>query len=122
LAPFPYGNSSAFPVDEPVNIPSGNFTHYEVDITLKSRLLLALARVYNSIDPYLSPFGRGWSSPYFARLEIFATSTIFINSDGSRVIFNRMGALFTPPPEVQLTLTLATDTGFWSVSQPGGRR
>jgi len=120
LIPYPSGIQSKFTVDDPVNIPSGNFTHLEEDLSLKARSSLVLARIYNSIDSNVSSFGRGWISPYFSRLGISDSNVEFINSDGAHIIFNRQGEVFSASEGIQLNATLATDTGIWSISQPGG--
>ena len=87
LAP---GYFTTLSVSDPVNIVSGNLVWPEVDFSLKSRLPITFARIYNSLDPHVGPLGRGWSSPFFSRLEILASDVIFVNSDGSRVRFKKL--------------------------------
>ncbi|MFZ2960716.1 MAG: DUF6531 domain-containing protein, partial [Candidatus Ozemobacteraceae bacterium] len=105
-------------VGDPVNTVSGDFILPETDLSLKSRMPLVLARVYNSLDSHIGPFGRGWSSPYLSRLEITASDVAFVNSDGSRVLFHRDGETITGPADTDLQLTIATDTGFWTLKHP----
>jgi len=115
-----YQNNNKIDVADPVNIPSGNFTLLESDLSLKSRLPLSIDRTYNSIDTSVSPFGRGWNALPFSRLEIASSTIVFVNSNGTRVIFQRVDDEYKSSEGVQLTLSLASDTGFWSVSQPSG--
>ncbi|MDP2362519.1 MAG: DUF6531 domain-containing protein, partial [Ignavibacteria bacterium] len=78
------GHIAGLSMSDPVNMVSGNYSYSEVDLTLKSRMPLTLARIYNSLDATIGSFGSGWSSPYFSRLEFVASDVLFINSDGSR--------------------------------------
>lgn len=114
------GYLSSIAVGDPVNTSSGNFVFPETDLTLKARLPLVLARIYNSLDSQDKGFGRGWSSPYFSRLEFVASDVIFVNSDGSRLLFSNKNGTYKAPETSELKIALATDTGFWSVSHPNG--
>jgi RHS repeat-associated protein len=120
MPPFPLGYFSTLSVSDPVNIVSGNYSWSSIDLTLKARLPLTLARIYNSLDGRTGPFGRGWSSPYLARLEIYPADVVFVNSDGSGVRFTKAGDAYQPPAGVDLRLGLATDTGYWTISTPQG--
>jgi len=120
MPPFPPGYFSTLSVSDPVNIVSGNYSWSSIDLSLKARLPLTLARIYNSLDSRTGPFGRGWSSPYLARLEIFPSDVVFVNSDGSGVRFTKVGDAYQPPVGVDLRLGLATDTGCWTVGTPQG--
>lgn len=120
MPPFPPGYFSTLSVSDPVNIVSGNYSWSSIDLSLKARLPLTLARIYNSLDAHTGPFGRGWSSPYLARLEFYPADVVFVNSDGSGVRFQKAGDSYQPPAGVDLRLGLATDTGYWTVGTPQG--
>lgn len=120
MPPFPPGYFSTLSVSDPVNIVSGNYSWSSIDLSLKARLPLTLARIYNSLDARTGPFGRGWSSPYLARLEFYPGDVVFVNSDGSGVRFAKAGDAYQPPVGVDLRLGLATDTGYWTVGTPQG--
>jgi len=120
LANLSEGYFDGLTISDPVNILSGNFLWSTVDFSVKSRIPLVLARVYNSFDSNVGPLGRGWSAPYLSRLGFLASDVIFINSDGSRVFFQNQGTTYMPPIGVELRLSLATDTGFWSITHPHG--
>jgi len=105
---------------DPVGIPSGNFILPEIDLTLNSRFPLVLARIYNSLDPQVGPFGRGWSTPFTSHLEFVASDIAFVNSDGSRILFAKTNDQFKAPDWSELRLSYATDTAYWSVSHPNG--
>lgn len=111
---------SGFPVGDPVHIAFGNYILPVTDLSLKARFPLVLARVYNSLDPAIGPFGRGWSSPLFTRLEITADTVVFVNSDGSRVPFQNQQGNHVGPTWTDLRLSFSPDTGFWTVSHPTG--
>ncbi|MDP2815412.1 MAG: DUF6531 domain-containing protein, partial [Rectinemataceae bacterium] len=114
------GNLGRIMVDDPVNIAFGNFFHSEVDLTLKGRHPLTLARCYNSLDTHKGAFGRGWSSPYGARLDINENEVLFVNSDGSRFRFQKQGAEYQAPAGCPLRLTFNSDTDFWVLTHPHG--
>jgi len=114
------GYSGGIGLSDPVDIFSGNYIYPEIDLSLKSRLSLTLARVYNALDPYEGPFGRGWSSPFLMRIEMLASDALFVNSDGSRVLFTKTGNGFQAPYWTDLRLGLATDTGYWRLNHPYG--
>ena len=112
--------AKAVTISDPVNVSSGNFVLSQVDLNLKSRYNLTLARIYNSLDPRITAFGRGWSSPFLVNLEISADKVVFTNSDGARLLFNRSGNLFTPVAVTDLGLTFNSDTGFYTLAHPHG--
>ncbi|PKK88231.1 MAG: hypothetical protein CVV64_19735 [Candidatus Wallbacteria bacterium HGW-Wallbacteria-1] len=112
--------AKAVTISDPVNVSSGNFVLPQVDLRLKSRYNLTLARIYNSLDPRITAFGRGWSSPYLVNLEISADQVVFTNSDGTRLLFNRSGSLFTSVVATDLDLTFNSDTGFYILAHPHG--
>ena len=105
-------------ISDPVNPVNGNFVLAETDLQLQSRIPLTVYRVYNSLDTYKGPFGRGWSSIFFSRLEINATSVQFINSDGSGVLFRKNGNSYQGPDTTELKLVYSADTGFWGLTHP----
>ncbi|MBF0547233.1 MAG: RHS repeat protein [Candidatus Riflebacteria bacterium] len=114
------GYFQSLSVGDPVNIVSGNYTLAQIDLTLKARNSLTLARIYNSLDSNIGPFGRGWSSPYLSHLDIRDTSVAFFNSDGSRILYQKQGSAYVGPSDIDLSLSVSTDTGFWALRRPDG--
>ncbi|HOI92804.1 MAG TPA: RHS repeat-associated core domain-containing protein [Candidatus Rifleibacterium sp.] len=114
------GDVVDFSISDPVNTSSGNFVLPAVDFTLKDRRSFSVARIYNSLDPKVTLFGRGWSSPLLVNLEIAAENVVFTNSDGSRLLFNRNGNTFTPVSSTDLKLEYNADTEFYTLSHPHG--
>ena len=117
---LPQGYFSSLAVGDPVNTSSGNFALPTVDFTLKGRRSFAVARIYNSLDPKVTLFGRGWSSPLLVNLEIATENVVFTNSDGSRLLFNRNGNTFAPASSTDLKLEYNADTEFYTLSHPHG--
>ncbi|MBF0503248.1 MAG: hypothetical protein HQM09_24210, partial [Candidatus Riflebacteria bacterium] len=107
-------------IDDPVSITSGNFSDAEMDLILKSRLSIRLARVYHSLSGVTSSFGNGWHSPFTAKLEFLASDVLFINGDGSRVLFHNVDGSFKSADGVILRLTYDQNTKHWLVSNPRG--
>jgi RHS repeat-associated protein len=105
---------------DPVNIAFGNFLHSEVDLTLKSRQPITVARIYNSLDNHIGMFGRGWSSPYASRLEFVDSGVLFVNADGSRLFFSEESGTYVGPEGSNVSLASAPATGFWTIKQPSG--
>jgi YD repeat-containing protein len=114
------GFTTGLVLSDPVNIVSGNFVVPEEDLSIRSRLPLVMARIYNSLDPHVGAFGRGWSSPFLARLEFQDSAVVFVNSDGSRVLFSKTGTTYQAPGWSDLRLAFDANTDFWSVSHPNG--
>ncbi|MBU1109987.1 MAG: hypothetical protein KKB51_25120 [Candidatus Riflebacteria bacterium] len=112
--------ATAITVSDPVNVSTGNFVLSQADLTLKSRYNLTLARIYNSLDPRVGPFGRGWSSPLLVNLQITDDSILFTNSDGSKLRFTIDGNTFTPASPSDLKLTYNSDTDFYTLAHPHG--
>ena len=112
------GYTAGLSLSDPVDIFSGNFNHAEVDLSLKARYPLTLARIYNSLDASVGPFGRGWASPYLARIEKLALDAVFVNSDGSRVLFKNTGPGYQGPTWTDLQLEWVPDAGYWKLWQP----
>ncbi|MGM0598537.1 MAG: DUF6531 domain-containing protein, partial [Candidatus Rifleibacteriota bacterium] len=117
---LPQGYFSSLAVGDPVSTSSGNFNLPEVDFTIKDSRSFAIARIYNSLDPKISLFGRGWSSPLFVNLEIAENYVIFTNSDGSRLLFNIEGNNYTPASPTDLKLEFNPNTEFYTLSHPTG--
>jgi RHS repeat-associated protein len=117
---LPNGYFEAIAVSDPVNTSSGNFVLPEIDFTLKSRHNFVLARIYNSLDPVVDSFGRGWSSPLLVNLEITDNYVTFTNSDGSKLLFNKAGNAFTPASPTEVKLEYNSDTEFFTLSHPTG--
>lgn len=117
---LPQGYFSSLAVGDPVNTSSGNLNLPVVDFTLKDRRSFAVARIYNSLDPRVTLFGRSWSSPLLVNLEIATENVVFTNSDGSRLLFNRNGNSFTPVSPTDLKLEYNADTEFYTLSHPHG--
>ena len=109
-----------FSVGDPVNAVSGNFVWQEADLSLNSHQPLTQIRTYNSLDTNQTVLGRGWNSIITTRLEILDTTVTFINPDGAPIIFDKVGNELKGPPELPVTLSLATDTGFWALTHPNG--
>ena len=107
-------------VGDPVNLVSGNYNHAQIDLSLKSRNALTLARIYNSLDVEVGPFGRGWSCPYLSHLVIHDTTVTFVNSDGSRMLFTKQGDSYVGPTDIDLSLSFSTDTNLWAIRRPDG--
>jgi len=105
---------------DPVNIKSGSFYLSEKDLTLKSRLPLSLARAYNSKDPNIGPFGRGWSTSFGARLVIGDSDVVFIDGDGSRIVFRLENGVFVGSANSTLRLTKDSGSGQWCATNPRG--
>lgn len=115
------GYFASLAVSDPVNIAFGNFIHPEIDLKFNSRKGLVLARIYNSLDGRIGPFGRGWSSPYLSRLAITSNLVVLIKSDGGRTQFiSTDGQTFSAPANSELKLVYQPDTTFWVVSHPNG--
>jgi len=115
------GYSNGLSLSDPVNIVSGDFFVPEVDLSLKSRYPLTLARIYHSLDPRVGLFGRGWSSPFTTRLEFLSDGdVVFVNSDGSHMLFRKQGDAFVGPETTDLRLAHNADTGLWELSHPHG--
>ncbi|PKK88218.1 MAG: hypothetical protein CVV64_19660 [Candidatus Wallbacteria bacterium HGW-Wallbacteria-1] len=117
---LPDGYFSSIAVGDPVNTSSGNLSVPEVDFTIKDRRSFAVARIYNSLEPEIGSFGRGWSSPLLVNLEITDDYVVFTNSDGSRLLFNRTGASFASAAPTDLKLEYNADTEFYTLSHPTG--
>ena len=117
---LPQGYFSSIAVGDPVNTSSGNLSLPEVDFTLKGRRSFAIARIYNSLEPKVSLFGRGWSSPLFVNLEISSDFVVFTNSDGSKLLYNKIGNVFTSATPTDLKLEYSSDTEFYTLSHPTG--
>ncbi|MGM0599465.1 MAG: DUF6531 domain-containing protein, partial [Candidatus Rifleibacteriota bacterium] len=114
------GYFSTLNISDPVNIVSGNYIWQHEDLILKSRMKLDLARIYNSLDRYNGDFGRGWSSHYLSRLVFQTNAVIFVNSDGSRVKFEREGDNFTVENGIELKLQYNPDSELYTLSHPYG--
>ncbi|MBF0407960.1 MAG: hypothetical protein HQM10_11435 [Candidatus Riflebacteria bacterium] len=114
------GYTAGLNLSDPVNIVSGNFILSNVDLSLKSRLPLTLARIYNSLDSNIGLFGRGWSSPYLSHLEFIASDVVFVNSDGSKSFFKYSDGAYVGHISSNLQLSVATDTNLWRLFIPGG--
>ncbi|MEO8697918.1 MAG: DUF6531 domain-containing protein, partial [Acidimicrobiales bacterium] len=105
-----------------VNTLVGNmvFTEYDVKINTPGPQL-ALSRTYNTLDTAKGPFGRGWSSPYFVRLDYKNPNMEVQYPDGRREVHTPTsgtgGTLFTDP------FTAANGTAWnstnWSTSAAG---
>ena len=115
------GILAPFAVADPVNVMSGNFALPEVDLKLKARDPIVLARIYNSLDPRVTPFGKGWSSPFFTRLTIATTSVTFINADGSGLTFPKVNGVYQAPENSDLKLITPDANGFWSIQHASGK-
>jgi len=120
LLSLPDGYFAKVAVGDPVSTSSGNFSLPEVDFALKDRRTFTIARVYNSLEPKVGSFGRGWSSPLLVNLAISNDYAIFTNSDGSRLRFNKVGSIFTPVSPTDLKLEYDATTEFYTLSHPNG--
>ena len=118
---LPNGEMPSVGIADPVNTSSGNFSLSKVDFTIKDRRSFALARIYNSLDPKISSFGRGWSSPLLVNLEVNNDYVIFTNSNGSKLLFDKTGDSFSPAVSTDLTLEYSAETGFYTLSHPTGQ-
>lgn len=105
-------------VGDPVNLVSGNLYTTETDMILKSRLPLTLQRSYNSVDPQVYSFGRGWTCPYFSHLEISDSAIIFVLPDGGRKLFTITDGSIENPIGSNLQLSAHGDG--WQIANPGG--
>jgi RHS repeat-associated protein len=105
-------------VGDPVNLVSGNLYTTETDMVLKSRLPLTLQRSYNSVDPQVYLFGRGWLSPYSSHLEINDSAIIFVQPDGGRKLFTITDGIIDNPIGSNLKLSIHGDG--WQIVNPGG--
>ena len=114
------GHPSGISVADPVNIVSGNFFLSETDMRLKSRIPLQLIRNYNSIVKDKTLFGRGWTSLFSAKLILSDSHVVFVNADGSRILFVATGDTYTPTAGHDAKLTRFDSTGLWSVAVPQG--
>jgi|GEM_PF-6330006 len=114
------GYVSGVLVGDPVNAVSGNYSLPVIDLRLKSRIPLVLSRVYNSLDKTSGPFGRGWSSLYFTRLENTSATPSLKLSDGSKVLFEKQGDVFVSDPAYGLRLSFSDSTNFWVVTNSQG--
>jgi YD repeat-containing protein len=114
------GSPGPVNVADPVNIVSGNFFFPVLDLTLKSRLPLKVIRSYNSIDTFVTSFGRGWASPYTSHLRIQDDCVVFVNSDGSQIKFEGSDNNYSTPDGHDVKLTHSDDTGLWSLALPQG--
>lgn len=114
------GHLGAISVSDPVNIVSGNFFLSAQDLSLKAKVPVVLARIYNSLDITDRAFGKGWSSSFFAHLKFQNDDVAFYNSDGSRILFNLSGNEYVTSNKYDITLNHSDDTGFWVISTPKG--
>ena len=109
-------------IDDPVNIVSGNLVYPVIDGKLKSRHPLVLARVYNSLDTVVTPFGRGWSSPWFVNLKTVSAGVVITNSDGSRLLFRKENDVYHAPDGYDATLIYSEETGLWTLKHGSGNQ
>ena len=107
-------------VGDPVNIVSGNYSLPKIDLRLKSRISLVLSRVYNSLDKNSGPFGRGWSSLFFTKLENTSATPTLKLSDGSKVLFTKQGSNYVSEPAYGLQLSYSDATTLWLLTNPQG--
>lgn len=105
-------------VGDPVNLVSGNLYTTETDLLLKSRLPLTLQRTYNSVDPQIYLFGRGWTCPYSSHLEISDSAIVFVQPDGGRKLFELSSNSIVNPIGSNLQLSICGDG--WQIINPSG--
>ncbi|HEX6752399.1 MAG TPA: RHS repeat-associated core domain-containing protein [Solirubrobacterales bacterium] len=99
---------------DPINCATGNLTEEQTDIApLGGRGPdLGITRTYNAQlaaeQETAGPYGYGWTGPYSAHLVIdeeAETPTATVHHDnGSAIVFNIVGATYTPGDWVQATL------------------
>ena len=110
-------------VGDPVNIQSGNFIFAEIDGILKSKQTLSIARIYNSADDFIWPFGRGWSSPVSPSLVQTNEGRMFFNSDGSRILFKNQGnAVYLAHGKPRLQLHFDDNLYQWILIHSSGKK
>jgi len=82
-----------------VHIGSGNFVDTTTDVEIATvGPDLKLERTYNSLDPRVGLFGRGWSTPYEARIEDGVGVATVVYGDGRRERHSRQpDGTYTPP-------------------------
>ncbi|MDD2997748.1 MAG: DUF6531 domain-containing protein [Candidatus Riflebacteria bacterium] len=120
LPSSPQGNIGAMMLGDPVNSSSGNLTLPEIDFTIKDSRSFAIARIYNSLDHKTGLFGRGWSSPLLVNLKTTDNSVVFTNSDGSKLLFNKLSSNFVAAKPTELKLEYNSDTEFYTLTHPTG--
>ena len=78
--------------EDPVNTATGNFIEVEDDLVFVGAAAdLSLVRTYNSFNPEVGAFGRGWSSIADAGLSFTDEAARFRRADGAVVVFPRLG-------------------------------
>ncbi|HEU4890865.1 MAG TPA: RHS repeat-associated core domain-containing protein [Vicinamibacterales bacterium] len=77
---------------DPVNLPTGVFTHEMTDLVVPDVLPLVLTRSYNSQDPYNRAFGTGMSHSFglFQHSEAWPSQVDLYLPDGAKVHFDRI--------------------------------
>ena len=79
-------------VNDPVNSATGNFLEPENDLPFPdATALLAMTRMYNSLDERGGVFGVGWSSVLDTALQLTDEEARFVQPDGRQIVFGRDG-------------------------------
>jgi RHS repeat-associated protein len=98
-----------------VNTSTGNFAHQWDDLSIPGPgPSLSVRRVYNSLDTYVGPLGKGWSLSYDMRLTSMATNVVEMKvEDGRRDRYISSNAEdFIPPPGVNATFVRNGDGSY----------
>ena len=113
--------------NDPVNIATGNFIEYELDLAFDNTAATALSleRMYNSLTvahPKILPsgiFGPGWCSTLDTRLNFTSESAQWYTKDGRILHFSRSGDGYdrTPQEPWWLTKVLPNDELYEWITQ-----
>jgi RHS repeat-associated protein len=98
-----------------VNTATGAFTRVEPDLSMASfGVPFASARVYNSANTAVGPFGPGWIWNYDMRVTASAEGAVVRGDDGAEVVYRLVDGAYVKPAGVRSTLR-RTAAGGWEL-------
>jgi YD repeat-containing protein len=113
-SPCGAGPQSGIPIDP----STGNVTDTETDYTTSGQNPLAFTRYYNSFQPpltYAGGMGTQWRTNYDRYLQLTSSSVVIAERpNGNQIIFTLVGSTWTPPTDVDMTLTNSGST--WTLT------
>ena len=97
-----------------VNTGLGGYVTSQIDVSVATvGPALEVSRTYNSADPGVGAFGRGWTFSYDIRwVEDDVGNIGVLFPDGRREIHTKSGSTYVPPEGYQSTLTGSPTAGF----------
>ena|GEM_PF-3740378 len=105
-----------------VNLVTGNYFATQLDASVATvGPKLEIERSYNSLDPRVGRFGKGWSSLLDNRVENVTNGVVLHRADGRSEFYgvNPDGSV-SPPPGVGSILWVAPGATSFTVTEPGG--